>query len=100
MTKKLKPYMFYDAHLGSQECATLVFAYDVKQAKVLGWKNWLWGMEFIDARAKWLRGDWSHEMERDEPHVVETIKSQCGGCGCWNVEMTVGLCEGCWECGE
>ena len=96
----IKAYSGFDANLGPEEGACLVFAYNSRQAKKLAYsilRNW--GSEYIDVRVRWLKDEdyLFKQMRSDKPHVIESPET-CDICGMWGGgEIINGVCEMCRE---
>jgi hypothetical protein len=107
MNTKLKPYIVFDRHLGSEEGACLVFHFTAKKARYLGWKtvtrHW-WQHSYIDVGSYALKdslhlydvGD-LQKLKANEPHVIE-CPSTCRECELWGRPLNSrGYCEVCDE---
>jgi len=103
----MKAYMGYDAQVGPEEGASLVFARTAKEAKKVFWATCSGDLveEFTDARVKLIRDSPWLLREADpakvaagEAHALLAPKS-CDNCGQWGHAAIgdLGLCPDCLE---
>jgi hypothetical protein len=103
----MKAYMAFSRCAGPSEGASIVFADNARQAKILAWKTSTlsdyWDGEFTDVGIRLLKDKpWLFkEQKLDVPHVVDDPRS-CTQCNMWgNSEIGAdGLCDGCREAND
>lgn len=105
MKTKLKPYMVYSRHADPSEGALLVFHFNARQARYMGWLEMPFGCDsYIDATARLIRdpenvypltnAQW---LEANLPHVIDSPEV-CQACELWGWGVDVnGRCNGCGE---
>lgn len=103
--RELRAYVVYDAAVGEEDSAVLVFHFTARQARDLGWPacEKLAGGYFLHARTRWLQeGATFHadpeKLARKEPHVVED-PTACEICERWYPAGVddEGWCQSCVE---
>jgi len=103
---KLKPYMVYDRHWGSEEGACLVFHFTSRQARYLGFRlvtrHW-YAHDYIDVGASLIKNStpWIYtvgnqeKLKANEPHVIESPDT-CRECYMWGNPIDDNdVCEEC-----
>jgi len=101
----LNAYMIYSRCGGSELGASLVFAHNVQEARVVGWHGIGSDLtdQYTDLAANRLRNKpWlfyealAAKFANDEAHVIDSPKT-CRTCECWGQSPIGddGLCEGC-----
>jgi hypothetical protein len=101
----LNIYMAYSRGAGSEECATLVFAHSVQEARVVAWHGTGSDItnDYLDLAATRLRGvEWLREeadglkYANDQAHEIDNPHS-CSVCEKWGHSPIGidGLCEDC-----
>lgn len=107
MNNKLKPYMGYSRHEGSEEGAMLVLAHNGREAKRLAWSilsDWWAGIEYTDMAVRLLRDDHvlaladQKKLAAGEPHVIDA-PVVCDSCELWGDGLEA---DGrtCTRCGQ
>jgi hypothetical protein len=102
----LNPYMVYSRGAGSEDCAVLVFAHSVQEARVVGWHGT--GSEitddFLDLAATRLRNvSWLYAEGNQSKHAAdiahEVEPKSCSHCEKWGHSPIGedGLCQECRE---
>lgn len=100
----MKAYMIYNRIDGPHECAILVFANNIKEAKKIAWRQSSVISSIVDnyfdMGIQWIKNSpyLFKEMIKKEPHCIDSPLT-CKICNCWgNGEInTDGICESCYR---